>query len=182
MFRNAIMVGLVGLLAACASQTATSPDVSQTAIPTATPKPTAQPTPTLEPTPDAAAFGAAYAAMSTVLASVQCPGLAIIDAAPDDPAAWSQAMAIIGPGFTAAATTLRALKPPATVKADVEALLKAFDERAAAAETISTASSMDEINPILDTTFTTTGDTIGQSGDAIRTALGLPPRDAAPCD
>ena len=186
MRRNLVMIGLVGLLAACSASPLASTDVEETTAPTATatatPEPTEKPTPTPEPTPDAAAFGAAYIAIVDTWVAAQCPSQAIIDAAPEDPAAWSEAMAITAPAIVAAAVDMRALDPPLAVRDDLEALLQAMDERAAAAEAITTASSIEEVYAILDTTFATTAETIGQTGDAIRTELDLPPRDDAPCE
>ena len=191
MSRKLLIVGLFGLLTACGAQPTsnaeavdetTAATATATETPTATPRPTAAPTPTSEPTPDAAAFGQEYVAVVDAWVAAQCPGQAIIDAAPEDLAAWSQAMAISGPAIVVAASAMRALEPPATLEDDLDVLLQAMDERAAAAEAITTASSMDEVYAILDTTFATTGETIGQVGDAIRSELDLPPRDAAPCE
>ena len=182
MSRILVVVALSSVLAACAGQAASPSELVAEATATASPtaSPTEQPTPT--PTPDPAAFGEAYVAMSAALTVTACEGQAIIEAAPEYLAAWSEAMAIIGPGLAAGASTLRPLEPPAAVKDDVEMLLQAFDERAAAAEAITTASTIDEVYELLDTTFATTGETIGQAGDAIRAKLDLPPRDTAPCD
>ena len=178
MSRILIAAALSSMLAACAGQAASPSEVVSEAA--ATPSPSEQPTPT--PTPDPAAFGEAYLATSVTLAVSACAGQAIVDAAPDDLAAWSEAMAIIGPGLAAGASTLRPLEPPPAVKDDVEMLLQAFDERAAAAEAITTASTIDEVYELFDTTFATTGVTLGQAADAIRAKLDLPPRDTAPCD
>ena len=186
MFRKLVMVGLVGLLAACNAQAPASADVEVSSAPTsaatASAEPSEAPTPTPEPTPDAAAFGALYVGIVDNWVAAQCPSQAIIDAAPEDLSAWSEAMAITAPAIRTAATEMRTLDPPDAVKDDLELLLQAMDERAAAAEAITTASSMDEVYGILDTTFASTGETIGQTGDAIRTALDLPPRNQAPCE
>lgn len=191
MSRMLFILGLLGLLTACGAQPTsntevvdetTAPTATATATPTATPRPTASPTPTPEPTPDAAAFGQEYVAIVDAWVAAQCPGQAIIDAAPEDLGAWNQAMAMSGPAIVAAATAMRALEPPASLEDDLDVLLQAMDERAAAAEAITTASSIDEVYAILDTTFATTGETIGQVGDAIRAELDLPPRNTAPCE
>ncbi len=188
MSRKLVMIGLVGLLAACSSQQPASADVEESSTPTSaateSAEPTEEPTPTPTPeaTPDAAAFGALYVGIVENWVTAVCPSQAIIDAAPEDLSAWSQAMAITAPAIRAAATEMRTLDPPDAVKDDFEMLLQAMDERAAGADAITTASSMDEVYGILDTTFASTGETIGQTGDSIRTALDLPPRDEAPCE
>jgi hypothetical protein len=187
MARTLILVGLIGLITACSAQPAATVESDEstppaaTATATATPEPTEEPSPTPEPTPDAAAFGAAYVAIVDAWVVAQCPSQAIIDAAPEDLSAWSEAMAITAPAIAAAASEMRTLDPPEAVEDDLEMLLQAMDERAAAAEAITIASSMDEVYAILDTTFATTAETIGQTGDSIRTALDLPPRTDAPC-
>jgi hypothetical protein len=180
--RILVVLAIGSVLAACGGQVA-SPS-QPVAEATATPSPTATPTeePTPDPTPDPVAFGEAYVAISAGLADTACPGQAIIDAAPEDPAAWNEAMAIIGPGLEEYAASLREHEPPSVVEDEVEMLLRAIDERAAAAEEITTLGSMDDIYLILDTTFASTGETIVQAGEAIRAALDLPPRDPNVCD
>ena len=186
MHRKLVMMGLVVLLAACTAQQAAPSEVEESTAPTAsaaaTPEPTEEPSPTPEPTPDAAAFGALYIGIVDNWVAAQCPSQAIIDAAPEDLSAWSQAMAITAPAIATAAVEMRTLDPPAAVEDELEMLLQAMDERAAAAEAITTASSMDEVYAILDTTFATTAETIGQTGDAIRAELDLPPRADAVCE
>jgi hypothetical protein len=181
---------LFALITACGTVTQTDPEAAEstpspsaTAEPTPTATPTDTPTPTPEPTPDPAAFGAEYVAIVDAWVAAQCPSQAIIDAAPEDLAAWNEAMTIAAPAIVTAATAtaLRATNPPAAVEDEIGQLLEAMDERAAAAEQIAVATSMDEVYFILDTTFATTAETIGQTGDAIRTELGLGPRDPAPC-
>jgi hypothetical protein len=180
--RILVVLAIGCMLAACGGQSASPSE--QVAEDTATPSPTATPTeePTPEPTPDPVAFGDAYVAISAGLAETACPGQAIIDAAPEDPAAWNEAMTIIGPGLEEYASSLREHEPPSVVADEVAMLLEAVDERAAAAEEITTLGSMDEIYQILDTTFASTGETVAHAGDAIRAALGLPPRDPNLCD
>ena len=190
MLRSLITVVLVALLAACGAAQQADPEVAESSAPSPTatesPRPTATPTaspePTPEPTPDPAAFGAEYVAIVDAWVAAQCPSQPIIDAAPEDLAAWSQAMAITAPAIAAAATALRATDPPEAVQDEIDLLLQAMDERAAAAEAITVATSMDEVYFILDTTFATTAETIGQVGDAIRAELGLGPRDTTPCE
>jgi hypothetical protein len=158
-----------------------APTAEPTAEPTADATPTPEPTP--EPTPDAAAWGELYLAASDTYVETTCPLSALINAAPDDPAAWQEAMAGIAAAWQVLLGEMSEAEPPASVAADVETWL---DE----AETILDASlaiagappDIDIITSIFETEFAPARDAIGAAGDAIRAGLDLPARDVTACD
>ena len=182
---------LVAVLAACGSSGGSVPSEAALAIEAQTTEPTAEPTPrvtptaepTPEPTPDPAAWGALYVAASETYVETTCPLSALINAAPDDPVAWQEAMAGIAAAWQVLLDEMSAEEPPEIVAADVAAWLEGAETILDASLAMSGAPpDIDIITSIFEAEFAPARDAIGASGDAIRSALDLPPRDVTACD
>lgn len=178
---------LVAVVAGCGSsgEPIASGAALPTEVPTAEPtaEPTPEPTPTAEPTPDPAAWGALYVAASETYVETTCPLSALINAAPDDPVAWQEAMAGIAVAWQVLLDEMSAEEPPEVVAGDAAAWLEGAETILDASLAIAGAPpDIDIITSIFETEFAPARDQIGASGDAIRAALDLPPRDETACD
>lgn len=183
-----VCCAIIASLVACGGG-GTSAEVAATsgasATPASTPEatPSPEPTPTPAPTVDAAAFGEQYEELSADLAVRTCPFGALIDEAPEDPAAWQEAMTGFGEAWDSYADDLASLTPPESVASDVDALIAAARALSAAADEIVAApADIDAIYAIFDASYAPPRDEVGAAGDAIRAALELAPRDENPCD
>jgi hypothetical protein len=185
--RYALTAVLMAALAACGSSGA-SPAPATTAeasvgvaTPEATPSP--EPTPTPEPTVDAAAFGEQYVELATEVGEQQCPLGAILDeAAPDDAAAWQEAMTGFAEVWDGYADDLEELTPPDAVATDYATLIAGARTMSAAAEEVATGpADIDAIFATFEASYAPARDEVAAAGTAIRAALDLPPRPEDPC-
>jgi hypothetical protein len=178
-----VCCALIASLVACGGGGTSAEVAATSAGASATPAPTPEATPSPEPTADAAAFGEAYEELSADLAVRTCPLGALIDEAPEDPAAWQEAMTGFGEAWDSYADDLASLIPPESVASDVDALIAAARALSAGADEIVAApADIDAIYAIFDASYAPPRDEVGAAGDAIRAALELAPRDENPCD
>ena len=192
MIRLILLCALVGALTGCGASSSTGAAVSSAPTPsaaptTSTPDPTVAPTATPSPSPSASLedLARAYLVVADAFNATICEGNAILGAAETDAEYFEAAMTTFGAGvghLAAFRDGLMDIGLESQFGSELDAIVEAIEERRAAYAELAAASTLDEAGAIFDERVFPANERMNAAGQAMRTALELPPRPEDACE
>lgn len=194
MTRLILLCALVGALAGCGASSATDtavsalPESTASATPaSSTPDPTVEPTATPSPSPSASLedLAGAYLVVADAFNATICEGNAILGAAETDAEYFEAAVTAFGAGVEHLADFRDGLMDiglESRFGSELDAMVEAIEERRAAYAELAGASTLDEAGAIFDEKVFPANERMNAAGQAMRTALELPPRPEDACE
>jgi len=193
MARFILLCALVGALTGCGASSSTDaavssvPEAPSAAPTTSTPDPTVAPTATPSPSPSASLedLARAYLIAADTFNATICEGNTILGAAGTDAEYFEAAVTAFGAGVEHLADFRDGLMDiglESQFGSELDALLEGIEERRAAYAELAAASTLDEASAIFDEKVFPANERMNAAGQAMRTALELPPRPEDACE